>query len=115
MRQPPGLLAELLHVQRWQIPLLPRKQTTLHRVQGDTTDPGLVAYWRFPKKLSKESLWLAHYVILSRPRLLANILSHGLPYCGAGVGVGVDVGVDVDVSVGVGVTGRSCLVCPVFT
>ena len=39
------------------------------------------------------------------------------------VGVGVDVddnydvvvGVDVDVSVGVGVTGRSCLVCPVFT
>ena len=30
-------------------------------------------------KRSKESLWLAHYVILSRPRRLANLLSHGLP------------------------------------
>ena len=24
-------------------------------------------------------MWLAHYVILSRPRRLANLLSHGLP------------------------------------
>ena len=71
--------AKPLHVQRWQIPLLPRKQRTLHGVQGRTADPGMVAYWRFPKKLSKESLWLAHYVIPSRPRRLANILSHGLP------------------------------------
>ena len=71
--------AKPLHSRRLQIPLLPRKQSTLHGVQGRTADPGLVAYWRFPKKLSKESLWLAHYVILSRPRGLANLLSLGLP------------------------------------
>ena len=71
--------AKPINVQRLQIPLLPRRQSTLHGVQGSTTEPGLVAYWRFPKKLSEESRWLAHYVILSRPRRLANLLSHGLP------------------------------------
>ena len=35
--------------------------------------------WKFPKNLSPEALWLAHYVILSRPRSLANLLSFGLP------------------------------------
>ena len=67
-----------LHVKRTQLPLLPQRQSTLHGIQGTTADPGLVAYWRFPPKLSKESLWLAHYVILSRPRRLANLVSHGL-------------------------------------
>ena len=71
--------AKPLHIWRTQVPVLPRKQTTLHGVQGTTAEPGLVAYWRFPKKLSKESRWLAHYVILSRPRRLANLLSLGLP------------------------------------
>ena len=36
-------------------------------------------HWRYPKRLSKESLWLAHYVSLSRPRGLDKMLSHGLP------------------------------------
>ena len=71
--------AKPLRARRLHIPLLPRKQTTLHGVQGRTTEPGLVAYWRFPKRLSQESLWLAHYVILSRPRRLSSLLSHGLP------------------------------------
>ena len=66
-------------MRRLQIPLLPRNQSTLHGVQGRTTEPGLVAYWHFPKRLSQESLWLAHYVILSRPRQLSSLLSHGLP------------------------------------
>ena len=71
--------ARPLLARRLQIPLLPLKQSTLHGVQGRTTEPGLVAYWRFPRQLSREALWLAHYVILSRPRGLANLLSHGLP------------------------------------
>ena len=71
--------ARPLLVRRLQIPLLPRKQSTLRGVQGRTTEPGLVASWRFPKRLSQESLWLAHYVILSRPRRLSSLLSHGLP------------------------------------
>ena len=68
-----------LHVKRTQLPLLPQRQSTLHGIQGATADPGLVAYWRFPLKLSKELLWLAHYVILSRPRRQASFISHGLP------------------------------------
>ena len=64
---------------RKQIPLLPGKECTLHGLQGRAADPGLAAHWRSPKKLSKESLWLGHYVILSRPRRLANLVSHGLP------------------------------------
>jgi len=66
-------------VTRTQIPLLPDKISTLHGIQGKTADPGLAAHWKFPKNLSPEALWLAHYVILSRPRTLANLLSFGLP------------------------------------
>ena len=66
-------------VARTQIPLLPDKISTLHGIQGKTADPGLAAHWKFPKNLSPEALWLAHYVILSRPRSLANLLSFGLP------------------------------------
>ena len=66
-------------VTRRQIPLLPDKISTLHGIQGKTADPGLAAHWKFPKDLSPEALWLAHYVILSRRRSLANLLSFGLP------------------------------------
>jgi hypothetical protein len=66
-------------VTRRQIPLLPDKISTLHGIQGKTADPGLAAHWKFPKNLPPEALWLAHYVILSRPRSLANLLSFGLP------------------------------------
>ena len=66
-------------VSRTQLPLLPRKQCTLHGVQGKTAKPGLIAHWTFPVGLSKQSIWLAYYVILSRPTGLANLLSFGLP------------------------------------
>ena len=62
-----------------QLPLLPRKQCTLHGVQGKTAEPGLIAHWTFPAGLSKQSIWLAYYVILSHPTALANLLSFGLP------------------------------------
>ena len=63
-----------------QIPLLPHKQGTLHGVQGNTADPGFIAHWKFPKGLKWDSIWLAYYVSLSRPRSLSRLLSHGMPY-----------------------------------
>ena len=64
---------------RTQCPLLPQRQCALHGVQGKTAGPGFIAHWKFPKRLSKESIWLAYYVSLSRPRGLSRLLSHGLP------------------------------------
>ena len=66
-------------VSRTQCPLLPRKQCTLHGVQGKTADPGFIAHWTFPAGLSLKSTWLAYYVTLSRPRGFSRFLSHGLP------------------------------------
>ena len=64
---------------RTQCPLLPRKQCTLHGVQGKTADPGIIVHWTFPVGLGEECLWLAYYVSLSRPRCFKRLLSHGLP------------------------------------
>jgi hypothetical protein len=66
-------------VSRTQCPLLPQKQCTLHGVQGKTADPGFIAHWSFPKGLQKESIWLAYYVSLSRPRSFSRLLCHTLP------------------------------------
>ena len=66
-------------VPRTQCPLLPRKQCTLHGVQGKTADPGFIVHWTFPQGLKKPSIWLAYYVSLSRPRSFGQLLSHGLP------------------------------------
>ena len=66
-------------VSRTQCPLLPQKQCTLHGVQGKTADPGFIAHWKFPKGLKKESMWLAYYVSLSRPRGFSRLPSHSLP------------------------------------
>ena len=72
-------IANAVSVIRTQCPLLPQKQCTLHGVQGKTADPGFIAHWKFPKGLSKDSIWLAYYVSLSRPRGFSRLLSHGLP------------------------------------
>ena len=42
-------------VSRTQCPLLPRKQCTLHGVQGKTADPGFIAHWTFPGAITKET------------------------------------------------------------
>ena len=68
-----------VQVSRTQVPLLPKKQCTLHGVQGKTADPGFIVHWSYPPRLSKESKWLAYYVSLSRPRSFKQLLSHGLP------------------------------------
>ena len=66
-------------VSRTQLPALPKKLCTLHGVQGKPADPGFIVHWAFPAGLRKESLWLAYYVSLSRPRSFGQLLSHGLP------------------------------------
>ena len=48
-------------------------------MQGKTAEPGFIAHWKFPKGLKKETIWLAYYVSLSRPRSLSRLLSHGMP------------------------------------
>ena len=48
-------------------------------MQGKTAEPGLIAHWAFPVGLDKRCMWLAYYVILSRPTALKNLLSFGLP------------------------------------
>ena len=68
-----------VEISRTAIPLLPLKQCTLHGVQGKTVDPGFIVHWLFPRNLSKESLWLAYYVSLSRPRSFSKMQSLGLP------------------------------------
>jgi len=66
-------------VSRTNVPLLPQKQCTLHGVKGKTAGPGFIAHWTFLAGVSKESIWLAYYVSLSRPRSFPKFLSHGLP------------------------------------
>ena len=61
------------------MPLLAQKQCTLHGVHGKTAEPGLIAHWTFPSGLSRKSIWLAYYQILSRPTSLKHLLSFGLP------------------------------------
>ena len=72
-------MGNAVSVTRTQCPLLPQKQCTLHGIQGKTADPGFIAHWKFPKGLPRESIWLAYYVSLSRPRSFSRLLSHGLP------------------------------------
>ena len=64
-------------IKRRQFPLLLHKTSTLHGTQGKNAEPGVCAHWSFPKHLSAEALWLAHYVILSRPRSLKDPVSYG--------------------------------------
>jgi hypothetical protein len=68
-----------IQVHRTQIPLVPAKVNTLHGLQGITAEPGLIADWRMPSRLSASQRWLAHYVMLSRPRRIDDLLSVGLP------------------------------------
>ena len=50
----------------------------LYSMQGTTADPGMVAYWFFPQRCSPTVKWLIVYVMLSRPRSLATLISIGL-------------------------------------
>ena len=67
-------------VRRTQIPLVTVKASTLHVLQGTTTDPGLIFHWRFPRRLQMDMRWLACYVALSRVRSLDRLRSVGLDH-----------------------------------
>ena len=65
-------------VKRTQIPLVTEKGSTLHVLQGNTCDPGLIFHWRFPRRLELGQKWLAVYVALSRVRALSKLRSIGM-------------------------------------
>ena len=67
-----------VRVRRTQLPLVCLKASTLHVLQGTTTDPGLIFHWHFPRKLRRDMRWLAIYVALSRVRRLKSLRSIGL-------------------------------------
>ena len=67
-----------INIQRKQFPLTPAPAMSLYSMQGTTADPGMVAYWFFPQRCSPTVRWLIVYVMLSRPRSLANLISVGL-------------------------------------
>jgi len=66
------------HVIRTQFPITPERASTIYTLQGTTTDPGMICHWTFPKRLSKDVLWLSVYVALSRVRALSRLKSVGL-------------------------------------
>ena len=69
-----------LRVQRRQVPLTIKAASTLHTLQGATTEPGLIFHWRFPLFFCSEELrWLATYVTLSRPPSFKQLISIGVP------------------------------------
>ena len=65
-------------VRRRQFPLMPLEGVALYSMQGTTADPGMVAYWMFPQRCSETIQWLIAYVMLSRPRSLAQMKSVNL-------------------------------------
>ena len=65
-------------ISRTQVPLLPRKQCTLHGVQGKTAEPGLIYYFRTPRRPSNVMKWVSCYMALSRVRTLRELRSIGL-------------------------------------
>jgi len=67
-----------IKVSRRQFPLAPAMVLPLYSMQGMTADPGLVAHWIIPSRLSPDIKWLICYVILSRPRSLKRLRSVGL-------------------------------------
>ena len=74
-----GNCAYTIQVQRRQLPMTIKTASTIHTLQGVTTDPGLIFHWKFPRFFSEELRWLATYVALSRPPSLAQLISVGLP------------------------------------
>ena len=67
-----------LKVKRRQAPTVYSNASTLHVLQGTTCDPGLIFHWTFPKRLRKDLLWLAVYVVPFRVRSLRPLRLIGL-------------------------------------
>ena len=47
----------------------------MYGLQGTTADPGLVAHWTTPKRMSSDVHWLLVYVVLSRVRSVNTLVA----------------------------------------
>ena len=63
---------------REQVPLTIVTASTLYTLQGTTAEPGLIYYFRTPRRLSIVMKWIACYMALSRVRSLSEFRSIGL-------------------------------------
>ena len=60
------------------LPLVCIKSSTLHVLQGNTADPGLMFHYVFPRLIRNTMRWMAIYVALSLVLRLKNLRSIGL-------------------------------------
>ena len=63
---------------RKQVPLTIVTASTLYTLQGKTAEPGLIYYFRTPRRLDTVMKWIACYMALSRVRSLSELRSIGL-------------------------------------
>ena len=67
-----------VRARREQVPLSIVTASTLYTLQGTTAEPGLIYYFRTPRRLSNVLKWIACYMALSRVRSLSELRSIGL-------------------------------------
>ena len=67
-----------VRAQREQVPLTIMTASTLYTLQGTTAEPGLIYYFRTPRRLSNVMKWVSCYMALSRVRTLRELRSVGL-------------------------------------
>ena len=67
-----------VRARREQVPLTIATASTLYTLQGTTAEPGLIYYFRTPRRLTMVMKWIACYMALSRVRSLSELRSIGL-------------------------------------
>jgi hypothetical protein len=67
-----------VRARREQVPLTILTASTLYTLQGTTAEPGLIYYFRTPRRLTMVLKWIACYMALSRVRCLSELRSIGL-------------------------------------
>ena len=63
---------------REQLPLTITTASTIYTLQGTTAEPGLIYFFRTPRRVSKVQKWISCYMALSRVRSLQEFRSIGL-------------------------------------
>ena len=63
---------------REQVPLTILTAPTLYTLQGSTAEPGLIYFFRTPRRLSRMLRWITVYMALSRVRSLSDLRSIGM-------------------------------------
>ena len=67
-----------VRARREQVPPSQLAASTLYTLQGTTAEPGLIYYFRTPRRLHTVIKWIACYMALSRVRCLSELRSIGL-------------------------------------